>query len=209
MSMPMKARSVLKLLTAFAGGGILLAGCAGDATAPSSAVASPTPQAISRFVPSASAKALYGVVDGVYSITFDPSQDNSFNLGPNHLDIPANSVCDLANSGYGVETWNSECTPETNLVTITVTIQGASTDDPRMDFEPAMRFNPTKSVDLYMYVPGATETDASNWKMLYCNALNVCNDESLSDPDLQAYVDRSANVVFRRIKHFSGYLVAE
>ena len=208
MSLPMKARSVLRLLTAFAGGGVLLAGCAGDATAPSSAVAT-TPQAISRFVPSASAKALYGVVDGVYSITFDPSQDNSFNLGPNHLDIPANSVCDLANSGYGVETWNNECTPETNLVTITVTIQGASTDDPRMDFQPAMRFNPTKSVDLYMYVPGATEADARNWKMLYCNAVNVCEDESLSDPDLLAYVDRSANVVFRRIKHFSGYLVAE
>lgn len=208
MSMPMKARSVLRLLTAFAGGGVLLAGCAGDATAPSSAV-SATPQAISRFVPTSSAKALYGVVDGVYSITFDPSQDNSFNLGPNHLDIPANSVCNLTDSGYGVDTWNNECTPEASLVTITVTITGASTDDPRMDFQPAMRFNPTKSVDLFMYVPGATEDDARNWKMLYCNNLNICEDESLTDPDLQAYVDRSANVVFRRIKHFSGYLVAE
>ena len=56
---------------------------------------------------------------------------------------------------------------------------------------------------------GATELDARNWKMLYCNNLNICEDESLTDPELQAYVDRSANVVFRRIKHFSGYLVAE
>lgn len=209
MSMPMKARSVLRLLTAFAGGGILLAGCAGDATAPSTAAKSATPQAVSHFVPSASDKTLYGVADGVYTFTFDPSVDNSFNLGPNHLDLPANSVCNLTSSGYGSDTWNTACTPETNIVTITATVTDASTNHSRMDFQPAMRFNPTKSVNLYFYVPGATQADATNWKTLYCNALNVCVDESLTDPDLTAYVDRSANVVFRRIKHFSGYLVAE
>ena len=60
-----------------------------------------------------------------------------------------------------------------------------------------------------MYVPNATAADARNWVMKYCDDNNVCIDESRSDRDLASFVDRQANVVFRRVKHFSGYLVAE
>jgi len=44
--------------------------------------------------------------------------------------------------------------------------------------------------------------------MKYCNAAG-CVDESLTDPDLRSNVDVENKVVFRRIKHFSGYVVAE
>jgi hypothetical protein len=33
-------------------------------------------------------------------------------------------------------------------------------------------------------------------------------DESVADPTLRTWVDRDSRSVFRRIKHFSGYLVA-
>ena len=118
--------------------------------------------------------------------------------------MPANSICNIAGSTYGVEHWNETCTPETDSVTITVTISGATSDNPRIDFQPAMRFSPDKNVELYMYSPSASLSDS--WKLLYCNAENACVDESTTDSELQSYVDHGASVVFRRIKHFSGYL---
>jgi hypothetical protein len=187
-------------------GSVLLAACARDVTAPSASVQRATPTAISSFRPSKAAKALYGVSDGVYTVSFDPSEQQSLNLGLNHLELPANSVCSLANSSYGPSHWNEACTPEADSVTITVTITGASTDNPRIDFQPAMRFSPDKDVHLFMYAPNPSLSDS--WKLGYCNDANVCVDESKVDPDLQSFIDRDASVVFRRIKHFSGYLVA-
>jgi len=41
----------------------------------------------------------------------------------------------------------------------------------------------------------------------YCNATG-CVDESIADPSLASSVDLVNRVAFRRIKHFSGYMVA-
>ncbi len=195
---------------AIAAGTMLLSACARDVTAPSAEVQGGALSAVSAFQPTAATKALFGVVDGVYSVTFDPTRDQSFPLGPNRLDMPGRSVCRLVGSGYGSDYWNRSCTPETAPVTLTVTIKGAATDHPSVDFQPAMRFNPDKTVQLFMYVPNATQADATNWIMKYCGTLApTCVDESASDAQLKSYVDRRANVVFRRIKHFSGYVVAE
>lgn len=187
---------------------VMLAACAGEITAPSAATAS-TRIGTSGFVPTSAAKTLYGVSDGTYVVTFNPSYSQSFALGANRIDIPARSVCKLVGSGYGAAYWNQPCTPETLPVTMTVVIKDAAKADSRVDFFPAMRFNPANQVQLFMYVPNATATDATNWVMKYCNDLNVCADESRSDASLRSNVDRQNNVVFRRIKHFSGYVVAE
>jgi hypothetical protein len=206
MRMPMMARSRVSLLTMLAAGGLFLSACAGEATAPTSAKPGASQMRVSSFAPSAASKALFGVSDGVYTITVDPTQDQSFNLGANHIDFPANSICEVATSSYGEEHWNEECTTETQPVTITVTIQEAQTKNPRLDFQPAMRFSPDKQVQLFMYSPRASLKDG--WTMKYCNALDECVDEALTDSDLASYVDHDASVVFRRIKHFSGYLVS-
>jgi hypothetical protein len=175
--------------------------------------APPTPpsavQATSTFAPTGISKALIGVVDGTYSVTFDPTHDQSFNLGPNHLDIPAHSVCNLLTSGYGTAYWNKSCSPQSLPVTLIVTIKGASSDHPSMQFAPAMRFNPTKNVQLFIYAPHVSITDQKNWLMNYCPDSGACIDESLTDSSLQTYIDYSSNVLFRRVKHFSGYTVAE
>jgi hypothetical protein len=205
MRSPMKARSRSSLYTMLAAGSVLLAACAHDVTAPAAPTQRATTQRVSSFRPSGAAKALYGVSDGVYTLRFDPSRDQSFSMGLNHLDMPANSICNIAASTYGVGHWNEACTPETDSVTITVVITDASTDRPRIDFHPAMRFNPDKNVQLFMYAPRPTLSDS--WKLYYCNDLNVCVDESKTDPDLQSFIDHQASVVFRRIKHFSGFLV--
>lgn len=208
MRLPMMARSRASTLTMLATASLLLAACAGEATAP----AAPThasQERTSPFAPTTAERALVGVSDGFYTVTFDPRRDQSFSLGRNHLDIPKNSVCDLVDSGYGVESWNQPCSPERGPVTISVTISDAQSDHPRIDFQPAMRFNPATNVELYIYAKHVSMDDADNFVMQYCGESGDCVDESLLDNDLQTYIDKKASVVFRRIKHFSGYVVAE
>ena len=161
------------------------------------------------YAPSAAEKALIGVVDGTYSVTFDPMKDESFALGPNHLDIPAGGICNLLTSGYGAAYWDQPCDPETGSVTLTVVIKNAASDHPGINFYPAMRFNPSKPVELYMYAPNVSPTDAKNWLMSYCPDLGSCFDESLADKSLATVIDYTHDMLFRRVKHFSGYTVAE
>ncbi len=162
----------------------------------------------SKFVPSS--KILFGIPDGVYTITVQPGAAISFDIGgTSRLDIPANGICDLATSGYGTGTWDNACTPTSTPVTITVTSTGATTAHPKVSFEPALRFNPATNVQLYMYGKNVTRQDADGWYIRYCaNTLtgaSSCIDESATDGSLKSTVDVVNSVVFRRIKHFSDY----
>ena len=209
MRLPTMARSRAKTLIPLVAASLMLAACAEEATAPVASTSS-TQERTSRFTPTAAQLDLVGVSDGVYTFTFDPSKDQSFDLGPNHLDIPRNAVCDLETTSYGTEYWDDRCSPERDMVTITATISHAKSDHPRIDFQPAMRFNPRTEVVLYLYAKRASKKDAEMLVMKYCSGLHgKCVDESLTDRDLVTQVDRRQNVVFRRIKHFSGYVVAE
>ena len=188
----------------FIAGGLLIGACAGDVTAPGAG----SREATSMFVPTDAAKALIGVADGVYTVSFDPKNGVSMPLGPNRISIPGDAVCNLASS-YGAAYWDSPCTPETRRITLVVTIKNASSVHPSMDFAPAMRFNPLKDVQLFMYAPKVSKNDAKNWLMLYCPDRGACVDESLKDAQLSTNIDHSEKMLFRRVKHFSGYTVAE
>ena len=207
MLMPTKARAVVTRFTLIVVA-TLLGACSGEVTGPA-AEPQGAIEASSMFVPSASAKALHGVADGTYTFTFDPDDNQSIALGPNRLDIPGDAVCNLATSGYGAAYWDKPCSPEKRRVTLTVIIKNAASSSPSIDFYPAMRFNPKKNVQLYMYAPKVSRDDAKNWLMFYCPDRGKCVDESLTDSDLTTYIDYSHNILFRRIKHFSGYTVAE
>jgi hypothetical protein len=206
MLMPKKAPTHLRKLVVLTGA-LTIGACSADVTSP------PAPNAAastsSMFVPTASAKALIGVVDGTYTVVVDPRRDQSFNLGPNHLDIPAGGICALGTSGYGAAYWDKPCSPQKTRLALTVVIRNASSDNPSIDFFPAMRFNPAKTVQLYMYAPHVSRDDARNWQMLYCPDNGGCFDESLTDRSLATQIDYDNNVLFRRVKHFSGYTVAE
>jgi hypothetical protein len=202
--MPLTARSRVTKITMLAATSLSLVACAGDTTAPK---AVPTPSALrtSPFVPSPAQRALVGVSDGTYTFTIDPSQDQSLALGASRLDIPANAVCELATSSYGAAYWNDACAPETAPVTITAVVKDAATDHPSVEFQPAMRFSPLAQVNLYLYVTDDATLDNSK-VMKYCNE-HGCVDEAVGDPELRSNVDVEHKVVFRRIKHFSGYVV--
>ncbi len=205
MFKPTKARTALRFtLLASA---MLLGACTPEVTAPNAT--SHEAEAKSLFVPSAAAKALIGVVDGTYTVVVDPTIDQQFNLGPNYLTLPANSICNLTTSGYGAAYWDASCTPEANKLTLTVIIKNAASDNPSLDFYPAMRFNPAKSVQLFIYAPKVNPADGKKWLMKYCPDGGTCINEALTDPSLGSNIDYANNVLFRRVKHFSGYTVAE
>jgi hypothetical protein len=205
MRLPMMARFRMSLLPVLAVMGMVLAGCAGDSTRPSA-----TQQAAqlrtSPFVPTVAQKALVGVSDGSYTFDIDPRRQQSLSLGASRLEIPANAVCDLERSSYGPGRWNDKCSAEDRRFKITAVVRNAATDHPSIDFEPALRFSPDKYVMLYLFVTDDATLDASR-VVKYCNA-SGCVDESVADPSLASNVDLQHRVAFRRIKHFSGYLVS-
>jgi hypothetical protein len=199
MRSPTLARSTAYRVSLLVVSTLLLAACAGDSTSPTA----------TTLAPKGASKALVGVIDGVYTFTLDPSADYSVKLGASSLELPANSICTLATTSYGPDQWNNSCEPETLPVTITAVVKDAATNHPSIEFSPAMRFNPARNVQLHLYVTDAA-TLSNMTVMKYCGPFSaVCVDESLTDTSLQTTVDASAGLVSRRIKHFSGYVVAE
>ena len=201
-----RARSTLTLLSL--SGVAVLAACSGDVTAPSAAPLQAAQSTASSFTPSAATRALVGVSDGTYEFTVDPRHDRALVLGENYLSLPANSICDLKHTSYGVTEWRKPCEPERKPVKITAVVRNASSDNPSIDFYPALRFNPATKVTLTMSLPQSSEDNGRGMVINYCNDLGVCIDESLADPSLRTYTDEDHGVVFREIRHFSGYLVS-
>jgi hypothetical protein len=196
-----------KVLLSLAISGVLLVGCAGETTAP--VLSDSTFQyAQSPFAPTAAKRALVGVSDGTYEFDVDPSKEQKLYLGSNALFIPPNSVCNLDTSSYGVEHWNEDCKPQKTPFRITAVVRNAASEHPSIDFYPALRFAPTKTVNLYFYVPSGNAAERANFIMNYCNDEGACYDESLVDPTLATQFNAEYSVVYRRIKHFSGYIIA-
>lgn len=206
MRLPMMARYRISTLATLALMGVLLSACAGESVRPT-ALQNTSQLRTSPFVPTDAQKALVGVSDGTYSFVIDPSQDQTLTLGASRLEIPANSVCDLATSTYGAGHWEESCAAQTDTFTIRAVVRNAATDHPSVDFEPALRFSPDKTVSLYLYVTDDATLDNSR-VMKYCNATG-CVDESVADASLASSVDLTNRVVFRRIKHFSGYIILQ
>jgi hypothetical protein len=224
---PMKNSKRVRVLATILGSGIVVASssaCGVDSVAlPTESGAEPSAGLV-QFTPTAPSNALIGVADGTYTFVINPTVDQVVALGPNRLELPANSVCALGVSGYGPTLWNNGCNPQKKSFTLSVTVENSSTPDASVDFQPDMRFNPQTRVALYFYAPQVTAADANRWTILYCptssgqpgrragtnleRADPTCVNESLTDPDLATQVDVDASVLFRRIKHFSGYRVS-
>jgi hypothetical protein len=197
MRTPTLARSTATRFTLLLTTAFLLAACAGDVTTPTA----------TKLAPTHVTKALVGAVDGVYTFTVDPNSSQTVSFGKSYVSFPAGSICALGTSSYGPSTWNDSCVAETGPVTITATVRNAQTNNPSVDFEPAMRFSPATTVQLYLYVTNAA-TLSNMTVMRYCSATG-CVDESITDASLQTSIDATQGLVFRRIKHFSGYVVNE
>jgi hypothetical protein len=207
MRLPTPARTRPSSIFALALASVLLVACVGESTGPSAPSALPAHPS-SQFAVVDANKALSGVSDGSYTFTFDPHKDQKFFFGPNFVTIPHDAVCEMnGSSGYGEAYWNKNCALEKDSVTINVVIRNAASEHPGIEFYPAMRFNPAKQVILSIYAQNPTLQDAQALTMLYCGETGACIDESTTDSQLVTKIDTGKHLVFRRIKHFSGYVV--
>jgi hypothetical protein len=146
-----------------------------------------------------------------YEVTIDPRRRNVLGFAPYTVSLPANSVCSLDGSGYGIATFDTPCAPERDPVRIRATVSMDAHGHPRIDLQPQMRFNPSKTVVLSTYLGQAALLSADSWRILFCpgSILQGCVDESLYDHSLTTEVDLKTGIIYRRIKHFSGYLAAD
>lgn len=206
MRLPTMARQNVPTLATLLVAGVLIAGCAGEATAPP-ALQQRSQLGTSPFVPSDAQKALKGLNDGTYSFKIDPEKAQTLALGASRLDIPADAICKLGRSGYGPGHWDDKCDTQEKRFTITAIVRDAATDHPSVSFEPALRFSPDKTVMLYLHVTNNATLDASRI-VKYCSG-SKCIDESVADRTLISTVDLVNRVVYRRIKHFSGYVITQ
>ena len=195
---------------------LAVAGCS-DSTAPTA-----LPRGISvgpNGRPDLRPVALFG---GFRSTTFTlTAAGGSFNVGMFAVNFPANSVCDPTVSTYGPGTWDSPCVTlgANQSVTVTATYGFTLAGGPVVDFSPALRFNPATTVTIStdVYAPVLTffrsywlaNPDALRYfGMYYTPDFGATSfTDAGFDASLVTHVNLTTGLVWRRVKHFSGYNV--
>ena len=151
--------------------------------------------------------------ESVLAITVDPNVSRAYAFGQNWIYFPAQSICDPATSGYGIGTWDTACTPVSTPVTITVHWSnkgglGYARFDPALRFVPADAYNVSRWVILSLH-DSKNVHSTDDYSILYDAGGSIgWVDEELTDPTLHAWPNYLTNSVSRRIKHFSGYMLA-
>jgi hypothetical protein len=136
----------------------------------------------------------------------DNSAGATKRIGNHVINIPANAICATA-AGYGPAFWDKACTPLRGSVVITATIFKGPSGEPYIDFQPAIRFAPNKEVMLFLRESAGNDRGRPV-AVKYCDNLGYCIDESLTDASLKPFRIGTTSVIGRRVKHFSGYVVA-
>jgi len=132
--------------------------------------------------------------------------------------VPANAVCSLG-STYGSGTWDSPCQTLQNGQSITVTANyGFANGGPVVDFSPDLRFSPSSQVTLETDVFGLVLTSFRSYWAEHPEALSLFNlyytdnmgatGQAEADPSMVTHINLRSGLVWRRIKHFSGYNLA-
>jgi hypothetical protein len=137
-----------------------------------------------------------------------------FVLGKHAVYFPDHAICDPATSNYGPGHWDEPCTPLDEPIQFHAEIRGDSVNGAWIDFSPSVRFvpsdDPSKAVWIMMKTTvEATESNYQGLTLLWTpgHELGDGVNEAAEDPSLKTYVDMQRSIVFRRIKHFTGYLV--
>ena len=159
-----------------------------------------------RQTPAFRAPAAFDIVDGVQTFTVSNDEGAVQQLGSHVIVFPAGSICDPALSSYGPTEWDKPCTPLQGSITITATMLRDKENHPYVDFQPALRFDPSK--DVMLFLRNGRSSYATQLSMQVCNAELVCIDESVADSSLQPFRVGQTSMIGRRVKHFTGYMIS-
>ena len=187
----MRSASRFRQVSAVLAVGIVAAACQDSALAPTNeSVGIPRP-------------ALYvSGWDNSTAFTYEPSDSGRvYDLGDGHqIFFPEGAVCDPAVSSYGTSEWDMPCAPLETPIEITATRFHDAEGNPYVDFAPALRFVPGKPVVLYLRDPDSVLD--SRAEITWCSDGDLCVSESSP-----THRDVEKGILFRQIKHFSGYMI--
>ncbi len=134
-----------------------------------------------------------------------PAAGGIVTVGDYRVYFAPKALCDPATSGYGADTWDKPCTTLGSDYTLPAaywTENGASF----VEFLDDLRFDPNRLVIMVAKAPvGSTD-------ILYFSRSStgevIKTKESDTDDSMKTYLNSSTGELYRRIKHFSGYLVS-
>lgn len=191
---------------------ILIAGLALIATACGDAIA-PTRSDDASLTrvggPLSAAKNGYVGPHATYVNVTIPAKGGVVTVGNFAVTFPANAVCNPKNSGYGPGTWDDPC----HSLKKDYSLRAAywvENGEPFVEFLADLRFNPEKTVILSVFVAGLKGSTGSQEILYWSRTGNSTTRvyEGSTDSSLQSEFDSESGTLRRRIKHFSGYLVA-
>ena len=144
----------------------------------------------------------------------------SFSLGAYTVSFSGNSVCDPSVSTYGDTEWDKNCAVLADVQSIKVhaTVSRTSTGI-AVDFTPALRFSPSAKVivstDVFASYILANQdylrthrSALSAFAILYSPSLGAKGvSDFAADRSVTTHVDLNTGLVWRRVKHFSGYSI--
>lgn len=197
----------------------VLTGCSDSLTSPREA---PTGAVTARDVPSLDYSGPYRFGGFRTASVVLTAAGGTYDIGDGFytLNVPADGVCVLGSS-YGPGEWESPCQTLADGESITVTATlGFANGGPMIDFSPELRFSPSVQVTLStgIYAPLLTTLRplfASNPSLLRYFGMYYTTDfgatgttDAAFDASLVTHVNLRSGLVWRRIKHFSGYYLA-
>jgi hypothetical protein len=189
--------------------------CRDGTTAPAAAPRDPIVDHVLNAVPLTSDMLVSAVGDTlVLSFTYTPRTGGIYTVGGfNRIYFPAYSVCDPARSGYGPAYWDRACTPLRTNLPIRVRAWRNAEGRAHVEFQPALRFVPGKDQSKWVRIflqdaDAFSEERGDDLVIAYCaDDGAACIDEGLRDRTMRTETVEEFGVVWRRIKHFSGYNV--
>jgi hypothetical protein len=170
-----------------------LAACSDSAVEPNASSLKPSEARLTIATTSITTATLYPQYDNVY-----------VSVEGHRLVIPAYSICKIGVSGYGPGFWNAPCSPQTAPIVFTITTSTNTDGTSRVTVQPDVRFSPSKTVMAYFKDAKAASTPGA--VIAYCTLLS-CVNEGKTDAQMTTYRDPSQGIIYRRLKHFSGYNV--
>jgi len=146
----------------------------------------------------------------------------TYHVGDFDILMPAAAVCEPSTTKYGPRHWDEDCAPARRSVTVNVVARKLG-NRVSVDFEPDLRFRPSAGwvviqtsaySDLLQSATVRRQSPQSsyfeNFAILYVptGGRSQINEARASgDQSMMTYVDLRTGLVWRRVKHFSGYLV--
>jgi hypothetical protein len=146
----------------------------------------------------------------------------TYHVGDFDVVMPAGAVCDPKTAKYGPKHWDDDCIPARQSITVSVVAQKQH-GQVSIDFQPDIRFRPAAgsvrietraysdlltSSAVRQLSPGSSYFD--QFAISYVptgKTTRIDEVQSTGDRSLATHVDLSTGVVWRRVKHFSGYTI--